>query len=154
MGEKVATNEIIEKVIRIMNDDNFALNRTIINAAENFLSTPSVIKQLSPNIVEDLCLSTDAYMWLKNTSEYMLIDVFVTTQNSNWLPAVSKLALSKMVAVTVAENKVVLYDKTEPVEISFPNPELRQRFIEAFLNQRARLRLCPKIPPETTREEP
>jgi hypothetical protein len=151
MGEKAATNEVITELMIVMNFGSLdgVADSQAVYAIGNILRSSVVIKQLAPKVVADLCLSRYASDCFKNISADDLINVFFTTKDSDWLPAVTRVALLKRVAIAVTENKVVLYDKTEPVELSFPHSELRERFIEAFIDQEKRIQLCAEITLET-----
>jgi hypothetical protein len=74
------------------------------------------------------------------STEYLL-DVFFTKKNPDWLSVVTRLTLMKGVAVTVTEDKAVVYGEKEPLELVFPSVELRLQLIEAFTNQGKELHL-------------
>jgi hypothetical protein len=149
MGEKAATNEVITKLVSALGDQSENVRRNACSALRNMgekAATNEVISKLlvvilAPKIVVDLCLCKYASSFLQNISENELINVFLSTENFEWLPAVTLLTLLKEVAVTVRENKVVLYGKTEPLSLIFQNSELCQPFAQAFADQRERLQL-------------
>jgi hypothetical protein len=102
-----------------------------------------VIKQLDAKIVADLCRCEYASGCLKNISEDDLMNVFLISENPDWLPVVTQLTLQRGAAVTATKNKVVVCGKKEPVKLNIPNSELYQRLSEAFIDQRKRLHLSP-----------
>jgi hypothetical protein len=140
MGEKAATNEVISQLVVVMNTcSSYVSWEAAQGAVENILSSSAVIKHLDTKTVADLCLCRGASNCLKNISEDELINVYLTTKNLNWLPAVIQLTLLKGAAVTATEKKIVLYGKTEPAELPIPDSVLRQQLIDAFLEHRKRL---------------
>jgi HEAT repeat protein len=146
MGEKAATNEVMTKLVIMMNNNNHGYwNPDAAKAVGNILGSSAVIKQLTPKIVADLCGWKYASDCLKHASEDELIDICQTTENRNWLSAVTQLTFLRGTAVTANENRVVVYGKTEPAELLIPNSELRQRLIKAFTNERKRLHLYGEI---------
>jgi HEAT repeat protein len=145
MGEKAARNEVITKLVLLMNKDNGYASFRVAEAVGNILSSSTVIKQLTPKIVADLCVCRYASDCLKHVSEDELINIYQTTKNSHWLPAVTHLILLRGTAVIATENGVLLYGKTEPAELLIPNSKLRRRLIKAFINERKRLHLSAAI---------
>jgi vesicle coat complex subunit len=139
MGEKGATNEVISQLLILMNTGSDYARVKAAEAVGNILSSSAVIKQLAAKTVADICICRYASVWLKNVSEDELINVYMITKNANWLPAVIRLTLLRGTAVTATQNKIVLYGKTEPAELPFPDSVLRQQLIEAFREQRKRL---------------
>ena len=146
MGEKAATNEVITKLLVMMHDNNDGVNLYAPLAVGNILSSSSAIKQLAPKIVADVCLCKYASYILKNISEEELINIFLFSRNFDWLLAVTLLTVLNGAALTVTENKVLVYGKTEPIELTLPNSELREGFVKAFIEQGKRLHLYFKIP--------
>jgi HEAT repeat protein len=138
MGEKAATNEVISQLMVVMNNYR---SYYAANAVGSVLSSSAVVKQLAPEIVADVCLCRYASNCLRNISEDELINVYLTTENPNLLPSLFQLILLRGAAVTAIENKIVVYGKTEPVELPIPNLALRQQLIDAFTNQRKQLHL-------------
>jgi hypothetical protein len=154
MGEKAATNEVISQLVVVMNTCNGYVRLNAVDAVENILSSFAVMKQLAAKTVADLCLCRYTFHCLKNVSEDELMSVLLPTKNLNWLPAVIKLTLLNGTAVTTTKNKVVLYGKTEPVELPIPDSVFRQQLIDAFLERRKRLYLSCEMPKELLRRCP
>jgi HEAT repeat protein len=153
MGEKAAANEVISQLVILMNTDIIGVRRAAAVAVGNILSSSAVIKQLAAKTVADLCLCGYASVCLINVSEDDLMSVLLPTKNLNWVRAVIQLTLLKGAAVTVTENKIVLYGKTEPAELPIPDLVLRQQLIDAFLEQRKRLHPSFEMPIEAAQKE-
>ncbi len=66
---------------------------------------------------------------------------FLTTNNPEWLSVVTQLTLLRGVAVTVTEDKMAIYGKKEPFELSIPTSQLRDLLIEVFTDEAKRLHL-------------
>jgi HEAT repeat protein len=143
MNEKVATNEVISRIADIVNSSNDWLNDSYSAtwAVSKILSSPDAIKQLKPEIISNLPLSKDMPDWLENLSSDQLIDIFFTTRERRWLSPIFRFMLLRGIAVTATENKVVVYDRKEPLELSAPNMEVCQQLIINFTEQRKELRL-------------
>jgi hypothetical protein len=69
------------------------------------------------------------------------MNLFLTTNNPEWVSVVTQLALLRGVAVTVAEDKVVIYGTKEPFKLSISTSQLHDLLIEVFTDQAKRLRL-------------
>jgi HEAT repeat protein len=141
MGEKAATNEVISQLVAVMNNDSSYRFSDAVKAVKSILSSSAVVKQLAPKIVAEVCLCRFALDCLKNISEDELINVYLITKNPNLLPRLFQLILLRGAAVTAIGNKIVVYGKTEPAELSIPNLALRQQLIGAFNDRRKRLHL-------------
>jgi hypothetical protein len=141
MGEKAATNEVITKLgIVMMNDPNIASWRAA-KSIGNILSSSDLVRQIDPEIIADLCRCWYALDCLKNISNEELIRVFLTTENPDWLCAVTGFALLKGVAVTGSEEKVVIFGDKEPLELPIRTRQLWRQLVEAFTDQKKRLHL-------------
>jgi len=78
ISEKAATNEVISKLIVVVNgDDNYFPSCFATEGIGNILSSLSVITQLDPKIISDICLCKRASDCLKNVSTEQLIDLFL-----------------------------------------------------------------------------
>jgi len=145
MGEKAATNEVIRKLVALMDSDSSQyISGTAVNALQNILSSSAAVTQLDPNIISYLCLSEYGYC-LQNISEDQVLNLFFTTKNHDWLTAVTRLTLLKGLTILTTEDKVLIYAKKEPLELVIPSLELRQRLIEAFIKQAKQLHLSFEI---------
>jgi HEAT repeat protein len=154
IGEKAVTNKVITNLVLLINNAGNFVFFDVVEAVENILSSSAMIKQLTPKMVADLCGSRDASVCFKHVSEDELINIYQTTENPDWLSAVTRFALLRGTAVTATENRVVLYGKTESAQLRIPNSQLRQRLIEAFINERKRLHLSAEISVEGGGNEP
>jgi HEAT repeat protein len=143
MGEKAATNEVITKLVGLMNSNSSSCDFSAAQALQKILISSAMIKRLALKIVADLCRCKYASDCLKTISEDELMNVFLISENPDWLLAVTQLTLQRGAAVITTKNKVVVYGKKEPVELNIQNSELYQIFIEAFIDQRKRLHLSP-----------
>jgi HEAT repeat protein len=145
IGYKAVTNEVITELVWLMNNESDFVTFDVVEAVGNILSSSAMIKQLTPKMVADLCESRHASVGFKHVSEDELINIYQTTENPDWLSAVTHFTLLRGTAVTAIENRVVVYGKTEPAQLRIPNSQLRQRLIEAFVNERKRLHLSAEI---------
>jgi hypothetical protein len=153
MDKKVGTNDAINKLVILVNSDK-SRSYYAANAIESILSSSSVIAQLDPKIISDLCLCKRASDCLTNVSAEQLIEWFFTTKNPDWLSAVTGLTLLKGAAVITIEDKVVVYGSKEPFELPVLDSILRQQLIEAFTEQAKRLHLSLEMSSKAPRNEP
>jgi HEAT repeat protein len=143
MGEKAATDEVISVLMVLLNSGKYySIGWKAGKAIENILSSSASVTQLSPKTVSDLCLDKNRLTCLKNISADQLINIFFTSKNANWLRAVSKFSLQVGVAVTVTGEKIVVYDRKEPVELFVPTLKLRKELIKALTDQAKQLHLA------------
>ncbi len=154
IGQKAATNQVINKLVNLVNSEDGRTTDEAENVVGKFLSSPSVITQLDPKIISDLCLCKRASNCLKNVSVDQLIDIFLTTKSAAWLSTLSQCTLLKGAAVTITEDKVVVYGSKEPVELLIVDLKLRQKLIETFTDQANRLHLSFDMSSEASRNEP
>lgn len=142
IGTKAPTNEMISRLASIANGAGMG-NIKAPGVVANILSSPAVITQLAPKIIVDLCLCKHGSDCLKNISEEELIDVYLTTENPEWVSAVTLYIFLNGAAVTVIEQKLILYGKKEPLELSISNLELYQQLVESLTDQAQQLHLSP-----------
>jgi hypothetical protein len=152
MGEKAATNEVISKLIILLNDKKFRGSHVAVNTVKNILSSFAVLTQLKPKLISDLCLSKYGSRCLENFSSEQLMNFSVTTKMRDWLPVVTQFTLLEGVAVIAVKDKVVIYGRKEPLELSIPNSDFRQQLIEAFTDQAKRLYLAFETSSEARKE--
>jgi hypothetical protein len=152
MGEKVVTNEVISKLASIGESGGGWNSYTAANTAGNLLSSSAMITQLDPNVISYLCLSKYGSMSLKNVSADQLMNAFFATKNPDWLPVVAQCTFLEGAAVTVTEDKVVVYSRKEPLKLFLASLNLRQQLIEAFTDQAKRLHLSFEMPSEAWNE--
>ncbi len=141
MGEKAATNELITKLGSIISNEPNIADWLAAENIGNILSSSAVVRQIDPGIIADLCRCRDASDVLENISDEELIRVFLTTENPDWLRAVTRFALLKGVAVTGSEEKVVIFGEKEPLELPIRTPQLWHQLVKAFADQKKRLHL-------------
>jgi HEAT repeat protein len=141
MGEKAATNEVISQLVVVINNDKGYSCFDVATAVESISGSLAVGEQLAQKIVAEYCLCRHASICLKKISEDELINVYLITKNPNLLPTLFQLILWRGAAITAIENKILVYGKTEPVELHIPTLVLRQQLIDAFTDQRKRLHL-------------
>ncbi len=154
MGGKAATNEVISQLVALTNNKSSYLFEYAAKAVEGILRSFAVVKQLAPKIVAEVCLFRNALDCLENISEDELINAYLITKNPKLLPTLFQSILLRGAAVTVIENKIVVYGKTEPVELPTPTLVVRPQLIAAFTDKRERLHLSCSIPLEAALKEP
>jgi predicted neutral ceramidase superfamily lipid hydrolase len=148
MNQKAATDGVISKLVIQLNSDDHFVSVNAGNAIGNIVSSSAMVTQLSPKIVSDLCLAKGGSMYLKNASLDQLVNIFFITENASWLSAASQFSILVGAAVTVTGEKVVVYGRKEPVELSVPTLKLRKKLIKAFTDQSKRLHLAFESLPE------
>jgi hypothetical protein len=148
MGGKAATNEVIGKFLVLMKSDTDLTFGYTVKAVHKILNSSGVIRQLDPKIMAELCFWEGGSLWLENIPAEHLLEIFLTTKNSDWLCVVARVTLVKGVAVTAMEYKALVYVEKESLELVFPNLELRQQLIEALTNQAKELHLFFEMPSE------
>jgi hypothetical protein len=121
-------------------DQNFFGNITY--AINNILNSSTVIIELGPKLISELCLCGLELKCLKNISTNELIRSFITTENTDWVPAIAHFTLLQGVAVSITKQTITVYDEKEPSEMRIPSLKLAQELTEAFTNQAKRLNLC------------
>jgi HEAT repeat protein len=139
MSEKI-TSEMISKLIIPLNGDNLNDSHDVAELIGNSLNSSSMISELGPSTILELCLSKFGSICLKNVSEEQLIQLFLADRISSWLPAITKLTLVRETAVTATEEKIVVYGRKEPLELVISGTE-RQQLVEAFRDQGKKLHL-------------
>jgi HEAT repeat protein len=148
MGEKAATNEVMNKLVVEMNDNRRLHCREVALAVEKIISRSTILTQLDPKIISVFCLCDYGSDCLKNVSRDYLINFFLTAKIPDGMSAVTQIMLVEGIAVTATEDKVVIYDKKEPLELFVPSLELQQQLFEALTKQAKRRRLYFEIPSE------
>jgi hypothetical protein len=142
MGEKAGTNEVISKLIVLINSDDASLSHMAAKAVSNVLNSCAILTRLNPKLILDICLSEDGSVCLRNISADELIHIFFTTKNHEWVPVVTHFALLTSVAVTAVDNEVVVYGRKEPLKLSAPTLGLCEELVKAFTDQGKRLYLA------------
>ena len=140
MGKKAATNEAIGKLVSIVTSGthwSYIATQTL-----GAICNGSVfVKELGPTLITNICLDNRVFIYFKNIAVDDLLNIFVNTKNSDWLPAVIRLSIVKGTAVTVIEDKVVVFNEKEPTQLLISDPQLRQQLIEGFIHQAKELHL-------------
>jgi hypothetical protein len=147
IGEKAATNEVISK-LAVLVKDKFSVSRVAVDAMSNIISSSVGITHLDPQIIADVCLSERGSRCLKNISVKELIDMFFICKKPEWLSVVTHLMLLQGFALTATKDKLLIYDKQEPFELSVPSLELGQQLIDALNDRAKRLHLFFEMLPE------
>ncbi|CAF1593416.1 unnamed protein product, partial [Adineta steineri] len=145
MGKKVATNEVITKLVNIHDDDG-KLSYQAKNAIDDILQSSSIMIAFGPVLISKLCLCGRPLDCLKNVSLNELIRKFFDTQDADWLLPVTEIAFQKGAAVLINEDKLMVYDNEELIELRAPNLKLHNELIKAFTNKAKALHLSFAIP--------
>ena len=140
MAEKAATNEVISKLFNIINEESSAWYAAA-EAVESVLRSSSVLLQLDPIIFADLTLSEDSERCFRNISEDEIIKFCFDVHSDEWLNAIVKISLLKGTAVTVIKDKVFIYGRKDPSELTARNEDFVEKFIKTFNEERDRLHL-------------
>jgi vesicle coat complex subunit len=141
IDKKAATNEVITKLVSMLNTDQNVFGEAE-KAIDNILNSSTVITELGPKLISDLCLCGQKLKCLKNISADELIRIFITTENTDWLSVITHVTLLHGVAVSITKQTMTVYEEKEPLEMRIPSLKLAQELTEAFINQAKRLNLC------------
>jgi HEAT repeat protein len=150
MGEKAATTEVISKLFVLVKEE-CAVSYEAADAMGNMMSSSVLIAQFEPQTILDLCLSKHGSRCLKNVSVNELVDIFFSTKRPEWLSLVTHLMLLQGAALRATKNKLLMYDRKEPFELSVPSIELGQQLIDALTDQAKRLHLFSEMKSEVGR---
>jgi len=92
------------------------------------------MKELDANMVVKLnpYIRRKRFNRLVRIPSDQLIKLFLETGNEAWLPLITYSALLQGIAVTVIENKVMIYDMKGVLELPVSRPELPKALLEAF----------------------
>ncbi|CAF0904311.1 unnamed protein product [Adineta steineri] len=134
MGEKAATNEVITKLLNIR-DAHGQLSYEAANTIDGILHSSAVMIAFGPMLISKLCVCGRQLKCLKIVSLNELIRKFFDTQDADWLLTAIDIALQKCAAVSINEDKLMVYDNGEPVELRIPDLKLQNELIEAFTNK-------------------
>jgi len=135
ISDNIELSELINKLIVPLNGDSPIESRNIAEMIGNKLNSPSLISELGSDRILKLCLSKFASISLKNVSEEQLIKRFPSNQASEWSSVIIKLALVRKTAMTINRQKIVIYGRTEPVELE------NQHLQKALIDQKKNLHL-------------
>ncbi|CAF3949112.1 unnamed protein product, partial [Adineta steineri] len=131
MGEIVATNEVITKLAN-MRDADGQLCFEAANAIDGICRSSAIMIAFGPLLISKLCVCGRSLNCVKNVSLDELIRKFFDTQDVDWLLTATEIALQKGAAVSMNEDKLMVYDKGEPIVLRISNLKLRDKLIEAF----------------------
>jgi hypothetical protein len=151
IGEKAATTEVIKK-LTTMGGIYERLSYLAACTIDSILSSSTLIIGLDPKLILELCWSKSEFKCLKNFSIVELIRKFIITENVDWLSVVICITYLKGAAVSINADKLVMYDKREPLELTFRSSALLQKLIDAFTNNAKLLHLCFDIPSTVKKE--
>ncbi|CAF1385635.1 unnamed protein product [Adineta steineri] len=140
IGKKAATNEVITKLVNI--GDAEGLSSCIVaKAIDGIFRSSAVMIAFGPMIISDLCSYGEKLECLKNISLDEVIKKFFDTQDADWLLPLTEITLRRGAAVSMNEDKLIVYDNGEPIELRAPNLKLQYELIEAFTNKAKPLHL-------------
>ena len=141
MGEKAAINEVINKLIILLKgiDFNEWYSSNISTALEKILTSLNVITQLNPETILPLCSNLHSTRILQNIYANQMIKFVLDNNADNWISVVVQFTLLFGVAVAVADNTVIVYDRQEPITLSIPSIKLRDQLVAALTDQARRL---------------
>ncbi|CAF1127785.1 unnamed protein product [Adineta steineri] len=140
MGEKAATNEVITKLLNRRNSDG-RLSTEAANAIDGIFYLSTVMIGFGPMLISKLCVYGRPLRCLKNIPLDELLTKFFDTQDADWLLTAIEITFKKGAAVSINEDKLMVYDNGEPTELRAPNLKLHNELIEAFTNKAKALHL-------------
>ncbi|CAF4058859.1 unnamed protein product [Adineta steineri] len=145
MGEKAATIEVITKLMDIRDADG-QLSFEAAYAIDGILYASTLILGLGPKLLLKLCVDGRQLQCLKNISVDVLIRKFFDAHDADWLLTAIEITVLKGAAVSVNDDKLMVYDKGELIELWAPNLKLYNELIEALTNKAKALHLYLDIP--------
>ncbi|CAF0713235.1 unnamed protein product [Adineta steineri] len=120
IGEKAATNEVITKLVNIRDDDGQLCFVAAI-AIDSIFHSSIVMIALGPALISKLCVYGGRLQCLNDVLLDELIRNFFDTQDVDWLLAAIEITVQKGAAVSISEDKLMMYDNGEPIELRIPN---------------------------------
>ncbi|CAF1003968.1 unnamed protein product [Adineta steineri] len=145
IGERAATNEVITKLAN-MNDADGQLRFEAASAIDGIFRSSAVMITFGPMLISKLCVCGRPLECLKNVSLDELIRKFFDTQDADWLLAAIEITLQKGAAVSINEDKLLVYDNGETIQLSVPNLKLHNELVETFIIKAKALHLSFEIP--------
>ncbi|CAF0784462.1 unnamed protein product [Adineta steineri] len=122
MGEAAATNEMISALIIAVRDEHFGV-RLAACAALGATGEKAATNEMVSALINAL---QDKYIGVRKSAE---------TKNDAWLPIVTYTALLQGVAVTIIEDKIMIYHMSEVSELNVSSRELKENLVNSFKNQ-------------------
>ncbi|CAF0950106.1 unnamed protein product [Adineta steineri] len=144
MGEKAATNEVITKLADVRCGTRI-LSVDAANAIDDILHSSVVINDFGPMLFSKLCAFRKQLKCVKNVLLDELIRKFFDSQDADWLLSITEVAFQKSAAVSIDEDKLMVHDTGETIELRVPNLKLHYELIEAFTNKAIALHLSLRI---------
>jgi hypothetical protein len=120
IGEKVATNEVIAKIMTMRAGDR-ALSYKAANAIDGILRSSVSIIELDPKLILQLCSTKNESECLRNVLIHEVIKKIFDTQNPDWLPVLAHITFQKGAALLITEETLTVHNKTEPVLLHIQN---------------------------------
>ncbi|CAF4127882.1 unnamed protein product [Adineta steineri] len=145
MGEKAATNEVITKLVN-RREANGQLCIEAANAIDGICRSSAIMVAFGPILISKLCVCGRPLECLTNVSLDELVRKFFDTQDANWLLTTIEITLRKGAAVSINEDKLIVDDNGESVQLRVPNLKLRMELVEGFTNKAKALHLFFEIP--------
>ncbi|CAF4072355.1 unnamed protein product [Adineta steineri] len=140
MDEKRVTNEVITMLTNIRDTDR-QLSFQVACPIDNMFGSSAVMVAFGPKLISKLCVSETPLKCLKNVSLDELIRNFFDTQDADWLFTAIEITLQRNATVSIIEDKLMVYENGEPVELRAPNLKLHNELIKAFTNKAKALHL-------------
>ncbi|CAF0795000.1 unnamed protein product [Adineta ricciae] len=141
LGRIRATSEIIKKLIRLSNNDHFVVSNRAAEAVSHIVIPSFISNKLDFRLIKKVFSSKYASICSRNLSVDEIIHIYLTTKKSQYLYVMYRLALLQGIAITVNENKLLIYDTKEPHEIIIESLDLRQKLVQYFIIEAKRLQL-------------
>ncbi|CAF1505087.1 unnamed protein product [Adineta steineri] len=142
MGEKAATNEVISSLINALRDNDLDVRQYACEALERAMCCYPAMKELVPQTLQKLYKSIRKLDKIKLNilPSNQLIKLYLETKNDAWLPMVTYTALLQGVAVTIVEDKIMIYHMNEVSELNVSSQELKENLVNSFKNQQNEFR--------------
>ncbi|UJR07147.1 hypothetical protein I4U23_011435 [Adineta vaga] len=144
MGAKSTTSKVI---VALVNAFSSACVKSdgypFASAFEKSFCSYHAMKELDSEILSKLflCIRQNKDSYLRQMPADQLIKLFLETNSDDWLPLATYGALLQQVAVTVIENKIIIYHMNEMFELPVSQLSTIEILVKAFRKQTLELGL-------------
>lgn len=148
MGEKAVTNKVIRRFVDLIRYNRSPISTIAEQACVNIFRSSTTVRHLNPEILSAFFQLKPASSNVKYMSVEQFINILFTTENIDWITALIRCTYLNEAALTVVDDKIVVYDDKEPFELPISSSQLRRQLTESFIQERERLHLFFKMTSE------
>jgi len=140
LDEKAITKEVIVKWLELTLNDSERHGWYKWTNMERVMN--SCLEEVDPELLYACYMKQKGFDILACVSIDQLFNIWFRTNNCHWLSMIVCLLLRSAGAVVFREEKVVVYETKEPIELPIPSVDLRERLKKILTDKRKKLRLC------------